>query len=77
MADLALHREISASKIKGDPPAGTASAALSGTAAGPSAADSTCTAPVARELTELACEESPGETAVNPSDGSDKDPTAS
>ncbi|XP_009878248.1 PREDICTED: protein MAATS1 [Charadrius vociferus] len=76
-ADLALHRETSASKIKGDPPAGTASTALSGTAAGPSAADSTCTAPVTRELTELVCEESPGETALNPSDGSDKDPTAS
>ncbi|KAM6288722.1 cilia- and flagella-associated protein 91 [Spheniscus humboldti] len=77
VADLALHRETSASKIKGDPPAGTASAALSGTAAGPSAADSTCSAPVAHELAKLLCEESPGETAVNPSDGSDKDPTAS
>ncbi|KAM6099187.1 cilia- and flagella-associated protein 91 isoform 2-T3 [Theristicus caerulescens] len=77
VADLAPHRETSASKIKGDPPAGTASAALSGTAAGPSAADSTCPAPVAHELAELLCEESPGETAANPSDGSNKDPTAS
>ncbi|KAM9299894.1 LOW QUALITY PROTEIN: cilia- and flagella-associated protein 91 [Morus bassanus] len=77
VADLAVPRETSACKIKGDPPAGTASAALSGTAAGPSAADSTCSAPVARELAELPCKESPGETAVNPSDGSDKDPTAS
>lgn len=77
MADLALYRETSASKIKGDPPAGTASAALSGTAAGPSTADSTCSAPVARELAKPLCEESPGEMAVNPSDGSDKDPTAS
>ncbi|KAM6416718.1 cilia- and flagella-associated protein 91 isoform 2-T2 [Pluvialis apricaria] len=77
VADLALHRETSASKIKGDPPAGTANAALSGTAAAPSAADSTCSAPVAHELTELVCEESPGETAANPSDGSDKAPTAS
>nr|XP_009940160.1 PREDICTED: protein MAATS1 [Opisthocomus hoazin] len=67
MADLALHRETSASEIKGDPPAGTA--------AGRSAADSTCSAPVARELAKPLCEESPGETAVNPSDGSDKDPT--
>ncbi|KAK4832750.1 hypothetical protein QYF61_025279 [Mycteria americana] len=77
VADLALHQETSASKIKRDPPAGTASTALSGTAAGPSAADSTCSAPVAHELAKLLCEESPRETAVNPSDGSDKDPTAS
>ncbi|XP_072737653.1 cilia- and flagella-associated protein 91 isoform X2 [Ciconia boyciana] len=77
VADLALHQETSASKIKRDPPAGTASTALSGTAAGPRAADSTCSAPVARELAKLLCEESPRETAVNPSDGSDKDPTAS
>lgn len=77
MADLALHQEISGSKIKGDPPAGTASAALSGTAAGPSAADSTCSAPVAHELAKLLHEESLGDTAVNPSDGSDRDPTAS
>ncbi|GAB0177609.1 cilia- and flagella-associated protein 91 [Grus japonensis] len=77
VADLALHQEISASKIKGDPPAGTASAALSGTAAGPSAADSTCSAPVAHELAKLLHEESLGDTAVNPSDGSDRDPTAS
>ncbi|XP_063207921.1 cilia- and flagella-associated protein 91 isoform X2 [Chroicocephalus ridibundus] len=76
MADLALHGETSASKIMGDPPAGAASAALSGTAAGPSAADSTCSAPVARELAKLG-EESPGGPAVNPSDGSDEDPTAS
>uniref|UniRef100_A0A8C3JXQ8 Cilia- and flagella-associated protein 91 n=1 Tax=Calidris pygmaea TaxID=425635 RepID=A0A8C3JXQ8_9CHAR len=73
VADLALHRETSASKTKGDPPAGTA---LSGTAAGPSAADSTPSAPAARELAQL-CEESPGETAAKPSDGSDKDPAAS
>ncbi|XP_009703390.1 PREDICTED: protein MAATS1 [Cariama cristata] len=77
VADLALPQETSASEIKGDPPAGTASAALSGTAAGPSAADSTCSATVARELAKLLCEESSGETAVNASDGSDKDPTAS
>lgn len=77
MADQAPDRETSASKIKGEPPAGTANAALSGTAAGPSAAGSTCSAPVARELAELTCEESPGETAVNPSDGSARDPTAS
>ncbi|XP_054669616.1 cilia- and flagella-associated protein 91 isoform X3 [Grus americana] len=77
VADLALHQEISGSKIKGDPPAGTASAALSGTAAGPSAADSTCSAPVAHELAKLLHEESLGDTAVNPSDGSDRDPTAS
>ncbi|XP_069723354.1 cilia- and flagella-associated protein 91 [Phaenicophaeus curvirostris] len=77
LADLALHQETSASKIKGDPPAGTASAALSGTAAGPSAADSTSSAPAAHELAKLQCKESPGETAVDPSDGSDKDPTVS
>ncbi|KAM7127301.1 cilia- and flagella-associated protein 91 isoform 2-T9 [Ciconia maguari] len=77
VADLALHQETSASKIKRDPPAGTASTALSGIAAGPRAADSTCSAPVARELAKLLHEESPRETAVNPSDGSDKDPTAS
>ncbi|KAM6097526.1 cilia- and flagella-associated protein 91 isoform 2-T2 [Chlamydotis macqueenii] len=68
LADLALHQ--------GTSPAGTDSAALSGTAAGPSAADSTCSAPVAHKPAKL-CEESPGETAVNPFDGSDKDPTAS
>ncbi|XP_040451739.1 cilia- and flagella-associated protein 91 isoform X2 [Falco naumanni] len=77
VADLALHGETSASTTKGDPPAGTASAALNGTAAGPSAADSTGPAAVAPELAELRCEESPGEAAVNPCDGSDKDPTAS
>ncbi|XP_029876852.1 cilia- and flagella-associated protein 91 isoform X4 [Aquila chrysaetos chrysaetos] len=77
LADLALHQETSASKIKGDPPAGTASAALSGTAAGPSAAESACSAPIAHELAKFLCEESPGETAVNLSDGLDKDPTAS
>ncbi|CAM9681629.1 unnamed protein product [Bubo scandiacus] len=77
VADLALQRETSASETKGDPPAGTASAARSGTAAGPRAADSNCSAPVAREPAELLCEESPGERAVNPSDGSDKAPTAS
>ncbi|XP_014812595.1 PREDICTED: protein MAATS1 isoform X2 [Calidris pugnax] len=73
VADLALHRETSASKTKGDPPAGTA---LSGTAAGPSAADSTPSAPAPRQLAQV-CEESPGETAEKPSDGSDKDPAAS
>ncbi|XP_009950081.1 PREDICTED: protein MAATS1-like, partial [Leptosomus discolor] len=77
VADLALHQETSASEIKGDPPAGTASAAFRGTAAGPSAADGTCSAPAACELAKLLREESPGEAAVNPSDGSDKDPTAS
>lgn len=76
MADLALHQETSASKIKGDLPAGTASTAVSETAAGPSAADSTCSATVAEELAKL-CEESAGQTADYPPDGSDKDPTAS
>ncbi|XP_049680191.1 cilia- and flagella-associated protein 91 [Accipiter gentilis] len=77
LADLALHQETSASEIKGDPPAGTASAALSGTAAGQSAAESACSAPIAHELAKFLCEESPGETAVNLSDRSEKDPTAS
>ncbi|XP_009872072.1 PREDICTED: protein MAATS1 [Apaloderma vittatum] len=73
-ADLALHQETSASDIKGDPPAGPLSDVLSGTAAAPSAADGTCSAPAACELPKLLCEESQGETAVRPSDGSDKDP---
>lgn len=77
LADLALHQETSASEIKGDPPAGTASAALSGTAAGQSAAESACSAPIAHELAKFLCEESPGETAVNLSDRLEKDPTAS
>ncbi|KAF4804934.1 Protein MAATS1 [Turdus rufiventris] len=41
LADLAAHQEASATKRKEDSPAGTASTALSGTAAEPSAADST------------------------------------
>ncbi|XP_005502677.3 cilia- and flagella-associated protein 91 isoform X2 [Columba livia] len=73
VAELALPRETSASKIKGDPPAGTASAALSGTAAGARAADRICSAPVAQVAAKLLFEESPGET----SDESDEDPTAS
>ncbi|XP_054242872.1 cilia- and flagella-associated protein 91 [Indicator indicator] len=77
LADLAVPQETSDSKIKGDPPARTASAARSGTAAEPSAGDSSCSAPGAQEPAELLCEERLGETAVNPSSGSDKDPTAS
>ncbi|CAN8195174.1 unnamed protein product [Coccothraustes coccothraustes] len=50
LANLALHQETPATKRKEDSPAGTASTALSGTAAGPSAADSTHPATVAREL---------------------------
>ncbi|XP_032907495.1 cilia- and flagella-associated protein 91 isoform X2 [Catharus ustulatus] len=50
LADLAAHQEASATKRKEDSPAGTASTALSGTAAEPSAADSTQPATVAREL---------------------------
>lgn len=73
VAELALPRETSASKIKGDPPAGTASAALSGTAAGARGADRICSAPVAQVAAKLLFEESPGET----SDESDEDPTAS
>ncbi|KAM4684261.1 LOW QUALITY PROTEIN: cilia- and flagella-associated protein 91 [Amazona ochrocephala] len=76
VADLALHQETSASKTKGDLPAGTASTAVSETAAGPSAADSTCSATVAEELAKP-CEESTGQTADYPPDGSEKDPTAS
>ncbi|XP_057272008.1 cilia- and flagella-associated protein 91 [Pezoporus wallicus] len=76
VADLARHQETSASKIKEDLPAGTASAAVSETAAGPSAADSICSATVAEELAKP-CEESAGQTADYPPDGSDKDPTAS
>lgn len=41
LADLAAHQQASATKRKEDSPAGTASTALSGTAAEPSAADST------------------------------------
>ncbi|XP_010142939.1 PREDICTED: protein MAATS1 [Buceros rhinoceros silvestris] len=77
LADLAVHGETAASKTEGDPPAGTASAALSGTAAGPSAADSACSAPVAHEPGKLLCEASPGGIAVTPSDAWDGDPTAS
>ncbi|XP_068022045.1 cilia- and flagella-associated protein 91 isoform X2 [Melanerpes formicivorus] len=77
LADLAVPQEPSDSEIKGEPPAGTASAALSGTAAEPRAADSSCSAPLAHEPAELLCEGRPGETAVNPSNGSDQDPTAS
>ncbi|XP_074783836.1 cilia- and flagella-associated protein 91 [Athene noctua] len=69
VADLALQWETSASETKGDPPTGTVSAAQSGTAAGPRTADSNCSAPVVRKPAELLCEESPGERAVNPSDG--------
>ncbi|XP_061221429.1 cilia- and flagella-associated protein 91 isoform X2 [Neopsephotus bourkii] len=76
VADLARHQETSASKRKGDLPAGTASTAVSETAAGPSAADGTCSATAAEELAEL-CEESAGQTADYPPDGSDKDPPAS
>ncbi|XP_030122096.4 cilia- and flagella-associated protein 91 [Taeniopygia guttata] len=50
LADLAPHQEASATERNEDSPAGTASTALSGTAAGPSAADSTHPATVAREL---------------------------
>ncbi|XP_063999438.1 cilia- and flagella-associated protein 91 isoform X2 [Pogoniulus pusillus] len=77
LADLAVPPETSASKTDRDPPAGTGSAALGGTAAGPSAADSSSSAPVAHKAAKLLCEERPGEMAVNPSDGSEKDPTAS
>lgn len=77
LADLAVHGETPASQIKGDPPAGTASAALSGTAAGPSAADSACSAPVAHEPAKPLCEASPGGVAVTPSDALDGDPAAS
>ncbi|KAM6292235.1 cilia- and flagella-associated protein 91 isoform 2-T2 [Porphyrio hochstetteri] len=70
LADLSLPGETSASKTKGHPPA------LDGMAAGPSEADSTCSAPVA-EVAELPCEGSPGERAGNHADGSDKEPTAS
>ncbi|RLV90953.1 hypothetical protein DV515_00014290, partial [Chloebia gouldiae] len=50
LADLALHQEASPTERNEDSPAGTASTALSGTAAGPSAADSTHPATVACEL---------------------------
>ncbi|XP_039913111.1 cilia- and flagella-associated protein 91 [Hirundo rustica] len=50
LAGLAPHQEASATKRKEDSPAGTASTAPSGTAAGPSAADSTHPATVAHEL---------------------------
>ncbi|XP_005038560.1 PREDICTED: protein MAATS1 [Ficedula albicollis] len=50
LADLAPHQEASATKRKEDSPAGTASTALSGTAAEPSAADSIQPATVAHEL---------------------------
>uniref|UniRef100_A0A8C9N675 Cilia- and flagella-associated protein 91 n=1 Tax=Serinus canaria TaxID=9135 RepID=A0A8C9N675_SERCA len=49
LANLALHQETSATRREEDSPAGTASTALSGTAAGPSAADSTPPATVERE----------------------------
>ncbi|XP_071428216.1 cilia- and flagella-associated protein 91 [Pithys albifrons albifrons] len=72
LADPALHRESSASRTEGDAPAGTARTAPSGTAAGPRAA-----ATAAHGLDKPLCEESSGETEGKPSDGSDKDPTAS
>ncbi|KAJ7420528.1 protein MAATS1-like protein [Willisornis vidua] len=72
LADPALHRESSASRTEGDAPAGTASTALSGTAAGPRAA-----ATAAHGLDKPLCKESSGETEGKPPDGSDKDPTAS
>ncbi|XP_068038057.1 cilia- and flagella-associated protein 91 isoform X2 [Anomalospiza imberbis] len=50
LADLAPRQDASATKRNEDSPAGTASTALSGTAAGPSAADSTHPSTVAREL---------------------------
>ncbi|KAM7065448.1 cilia- and flagella-associated protein 91 isoform 1-T6 [Acridotheres tristis] len=50
LADLAPHQEASATKRKEDSSAGTASTALSGTAAEPSAADSTQPTTVVHEL---------------------------
>lgn len=50
LADLALHQEAAATEGKEDSPAGTASTAPSGTAAGASAADSTHPATAADEL---------------------------
>ncbi|KAM9020389.1 cilia- and flagella-associated protein 91 isoform 2-T3 [Ara ararauna] len=76
VADLALHQEASASKIEGDLPAGTAGTAVSETAAGPSGADSTCSAMVAEDLAKP-CEGGAGQIADYPPDGSEKDPTAS
>ncbi|XP_065700010.2 cilia- and flagella-associated protein 91 [Patagioenas fasciata] len=73
VADLALSQETCTSKIKRDPPDGTASTALSGTAAGARGADRICSAPVAQVAAKLLFEESPGEM----SDESDEDPTAS
>ncbi|XP_063250121.1 cilia- and flagella-associated protein 91 [Prinia subflava] len=50
LADLARHQEVSATERKEDPPAGTAGTAPSGTAAAPSAAESTHPATAAQEL---------------------------
>ncbi|XP_051471204.1 cilia- and flagella-associated protein 91 [Apus apus] len=72
LADLTLHGKTSASRLKE-----TASTTWSGTAAGPSAADSTGSPPVAAEQAKPLCQESPEETAVNLSDESDEDSTAS
>nr|XP_009687945.1 PREDICTED: protein MAATS1 [Struthio camelus australis] len=77
VADLALHQEMSASEIKGDSPAATASTASSWTTSGLSATDSTYSIPVAHELSKLLGDESPGETAKTRSDVSDTDATAS
>lgn len=77
LADPALHQEMSASKIRGAPPAETASTAVGRTVDRQAAADRSHSAPVvAQEVCKPLHEESPQEPAVSPADGSDKDGTA-